>query len=205
MRRLSTIKHLNYADLIWKKLHETGVGNLMKSNAINKMVLSAVFLSIGMVLPLLTMQAKEIGDSLLPMHFPVMLCGLLCGPYYGGFIGLVMPFLRWAVFGMPNIYPQAVWMALELFTYGLVIGLVYRGFKQKSIVGVYISLIVAMLSGRVVWGAAKAVLLGVGGKPFTFSMFVAGGFIDAALGIILQLILIPLIITVLRRIKHGKG
>ncbi len=153
-------------------------------------------MTIGMVLPLLTAQIKEIGDSLLPMHIPVLLCGLLCGPVYGGFVGLILPFLRSVTFGMPPIYPQAVWMALELFTYGLVIGLIYGAFKKKNISTVYLSLVTAMLFGRIVWGIAKAVLLGVGGKPFTFTMFLVGGFADALPGIILQLVLIPSILAV---------
>ena len=116
----------------------------MRNNSVKKMILSAVFLALGMVLPLLTGQIKEIGDSLLPMHLPVMLCGLLCGWQYGGFIGLVLPFLRSVTFGMPPIYPQAVWMALELCAYGTVIGLMYLLLKRKNILSIYISLITAM-------------------------------------------------------------
>ena len=46
---------------------------------VKKLVISAMFLSLGVLLPFLTGQIKEIGDSLLPMHIPVMLCGLICG------------------------------------------------------------------------------------------------------------------------------
>ena len=177
----------------------------MKNDALRKMILSAVLLAVGMVLPMLTMQVKEIGDSLLPMHIPVMLCGLLCGWQYGGFIGLVLPFLRSVTFGMPPIYPNAVWMALELAAYGVAIGLVYSAFKKKNILSIYVSLVSAMLLGRVVWGIAKAVLLGVGGKPFTFTMFWVGGFVDAVPGIILQLVLIPLLVTVLNKVWRTKN
>ena len=177
----------------------------MKNNALKNMILSAVLLAVGMVLPMLTMQVKEIGDSLLPMHIPVMLCGILCGWQYGGFIGLVLPFLRSVTFGMPPIYPNAVWMALELAAYGVAIGLVYAAFKKKNILSIYVSLVSAMLLGRVVWGVAKAVLLGVGGKPFTFTAFWVGGFVDAVPGIILQLVLIPLLVTVLNKVWRTKN
>ena len=168
------------------------------------MVLSAIFLSIGFVLPFLTGQLKEIGDTLLPMHIPVMLCGLICGARYAALVGLVLPFLRSLMFSMPPFYPNAVWMALELATYGLVIGLVYFGFKVKDLKSVYISLISAMLSGRIVWGISKAVLLGFSGKTFTFSLFIIGGFIDSLFGIILQLILVPLIMEIINKRKHSK-
>ena len=157
-----------------------------------KLTLSAVFLSIGLVLPLFTAQIKEIGDTLLPMHLPVMLCGLLCGSLWGGSIGLILPFLRSAIFGMPPMYPNAVWMAAELAAYGLIIGFVYSK-TRKNILGIYISLITAMLGGRLVWGGVKALLLGLAGKSFTLTAFLVGGFVDALLGIVIQLVLIPII------------
>lgn len=168
-------------------------------DTIKKTVLAAMFLSIGFVLPIFTSQIKEIGDTLLPMHIPVMLCGLICGWKYGLCVGLILPLFRGFVFGMPPIYPNAVWMAIELATYGFVIGFLYYRLNNKNIGGVYISLVSAMLFGRIAWGIAKAVLLGAGGKAFTISMFIAGGFVDAIPGIIIQLVLIPLIMEVLNR------
>ena len=169
----------------------------MKREKIEKLILSAIFLCIGFVFPMFTMQIKEIGDSLLPMHIPVMLCGLICGYKYGFFVGLILPFLRSLIFSMPPLYPNSIWMSAELCTYGLVIGLVYSLLKNKSIKSVYISLITAMITGRIVWGIFKTLLLGLNGKAFTISAFFIGGFADAALGIVLQLILIPLIMRIL--------
>lgn len=171
----------------------------MKNTNLKKLILSALFLAIGLVLPLLTAQIKEIGDTLLPMHIPVLLCGLICGPWYGLGVGFILPFLRSVIFGMPPIFPNAVWMALELAAYGASIGLMYSRRKKFSNGYLYLSLIVAQLSGRVVWGIAKAVLLGVGGKAFTVTAFITGGFIDALPGIILQLILIPAVMNILER------
>ena len=158
-----------------------------------KLVLAAMFLCIGLVLPLFTSQIKEIGDTLLPMHLPVMLCGLICGAKYGVVVGATLPILRSVTFGMPPIYPNAIWMAVELLTYGLVIGLLYKG----SVKSVYFSLVTAMVAGRLTWAVAKWVLLGLGGKSFTLAMFVTGGFLDAVPGIILQLVLIPFIMAIL--------
>lgn len=160
---------------------------------VEKTVLSALFLTLGMVLPLLTAQIKEIGDSLLPMHFAVLLCGMVCAPRYGLAVGLILPFFRSAVFSMPPIYPNAVWMSLELATYGYVAGIIYTKSK-KTLVWIYVSLISAMVTGRVVWGVTKALLLGLAGNAFTPVAFITGGFLDAIPGIILQLILIPLIV-----------
>ena len=173
----------------------------MSKNEIKNMVLAAMFLSIGFVLPMLTSQIKEIGDTFLPMHIPVMLCGLICGAKYGFSVGFILPFLRGMVFSMPPLYPNAVWMAAELATYGLVVGLVYQHAKHKNSKGVYISLLSAMISGRIVWGVSKWLLLGLRSMPFTLSMFLTGGFIDAFPGIVLQLVLIPLIMGILNKAK----
>lgn len=166
---------------------------------INTMTLAAMFLGIGFVLPMFTSQIKEVGDTLLPMHIPVMLCGLICGRKYGLFVGLILPLLRGFIFGMPPLYPNAVWMAIELATYGFVIGFIYFRISHKNPSSVYISLIAAMILGRIAWGISKAVLMGLNGKVFTVSMFIAGGFIDAAPGIILQLVLIPLVMAMLNK------
>ena len=169
----------------------------MKNKHIQNLVLSGVLLALGMVLPLATAQIKEIGNTLLPMHFPVLLCGLVCGWQYGGCVGLVLPFLRSLIFGMPPIYPNAVWMACELAAYGAVIGLLYSLIRVKG--RVYIALIGAQLAGRVVWGTVKAILLGVKGTAFPFSAFLVGGFVDAFPGILLQIALLPPIVMLLER------
>lgn len=172
----------------------------MKNN-IRKIVISALLLALGIVLPFFTAQLKEIGDTLLPMHIPVMLCGLICGWKYGFLVGVMIPFLRSVLFGMPPIYPNAVWMALEMGTYGLVIGILYNKDIVKGKIKIYVSLISAMLAGRIVWGIAKLILLGAKGLDFTFTAFIAGGFVDALPGIILQLVLIPAIILIIEKFK----
>ena len=174
----------------------------MKSEDIKRIVYCGLFLSLGLILPSLTGNIKEIGDSLLPMHLPVMLCGIICGPFYGLGIGLVLPFARSLLTGgMPPVFPNAVWMALELATYGLVIGILYAIGKRHSKLYTLFCLGCAMIAGRVVWGVSKALLL-IGRSTFTMKAFVLGGFVDALLGIVLQLILIPLIIDAYERIKQ---
>ena len=159
-----------------------------------KLVLAGLLLALGTVLPFITLQIKEIGDSLLPMHLPIMLCGIFCGWKYGLICGLLLPFLRSICFGMPPVYPNAVWMALELAAYGFSVAVLYENIFKKRFLCVYPSLIISMIFGRIIWGLSKAVLLGLAGKVFTIGMFFAQGFADAVPGIVLQLILIPFIV-----------
>jgi predicted membrane protein len=175
---------------------------MLKLRHTQKLIVSALFLAIGMILPLLTGQIKEIGDSLLPMHLPVMLCGAICGWRYGLGVGLILPFLRSVIFGMPPIYPNAIWMALELATYGFVIGFLYSKREEPSGGYLFFCLGSSMIAGRIVWGIAKAILLGVAEKPFGIEAFLVGGFLDAIPGLVLQLILIPAILEIIRRTLH---
>lgn len=164
------------------------------------LVLAALFLAIGTVLPSLTGSIKEIGDSLLPMHLAVMLCGVVCGWGYATPVGLVLPFLRAAFFGMPPLYPNAVWMSLELASYGFVIGFLYGLRKKYSRAYLLLCLACSMLAGRAVWGVSKAILLGVADKPFGLQAFLLGGFVDALPGIALQFLLVPLIAELTARL-----
>ena len=154
-----------------------------------------------MVLPVLTSGIPEIGKALLPMHFPVLFSGLLLGPLYGLLLGILIPLLRSALFGMPPIFPTALAMAFELGTYGFVIGFLYSRFTEKSWKAVLFSLIVAMLSGRAVWGAVDFLLLGILGKSLTLSMFFSAVFLSSVPGILLQLFLIPLLMERLEKAK----
>ena len=169
-------------------------------NQLKKLILAAMFIAIGLVLPFVTGQIPEIGNMLLPMHIPVMISGLVCGWHYGAAVGFITPLLRSFIFGKPFLFPNAVAMAFELAAYGLVIGLVFALMKKKGIVSLYVSLISSMLAGRAVWGAVMWLIL-VGGKGFTLAAFISGAFTTAIPGIILQLVLIPTIMIVLKRAR----
>lgn len=167
----------------------------MKNKKLVNLVLAAVFLGIGLVLPLLTGQIQKIGNMLLPMHIPVLLCGFICGPQYGLIVGVILPLMRSAIFGMPVMYPNAVAMAFELAAYGFISGFLFSRAKWQCVRSLYRCLITAMIGGRLVWGIAQTVLLGLAG--FTFRMFIAGALLNAIPGIILQLVLIPAVMLAL--------
>ena len=144
------------------------------------MTLAAMFLAIGLLLPLLTGQIPQIGNMLLPMHIPVFLCGLICGWQYGAVVGLILPLVRYVIFGMPALFPTGIAMSFELMTYGLVAGLLYGLSRWQCVFSLYRSLLAAMVAGRIVWGIVQMIL-------------------NAIPGIIVQLILIPMIMVALNR------
>ena len=116
-------------------------------------------------------------------------------------LGFILPLMRSMVFHMPTLYPGAIAMAFEMAAYGLVAGYIFYKSKYKCTKALYKSMIISMLAGRVVWGIAQVILLGLGGSAFTFSAFIAGAFAKALPGIIIQLILIPAVMVALGRAK----
>ena len=170
-------------------------------NNVKKLAVTAMLFAVGIVLPFFIGQIPAIGKMLLPMHIPVLLCGFIVGWQYGALIGFLLPIVRGLVFGMPPLYPNAVAMAFEMAAYGLVSGYLYSHARWQCTKMLYISLVTAMLAGRIVWAFAEVILLGIGGNIFTWKMFAAGAFLNAIPGIIVQLTLIPIIMVTLRRAK----
>lgn len=176
----------------------------MRKLSTKSIVLSGLFIALGLVLPFLTGQIPSIGSKLLPMHIPVLLCGFICGWSYGLIVGFITPLFRSVIFGMPPMYPTAVAMAFELATYGFASGLIYKLLPKKRIsinLSVYVALIISMICGRIIWGIVSFFLYSLKGTAFTWQMFTAGAFINALPGIIIQIILIPLIIIALQKEK----
>ena len=167
-------------------------------NILRKLILSGLFLALAMVLPFLTGQIPQIGNMLCPMPLPVLLCGFLCGWPYGLLVGFLSPFLRYILFHMPSLFPTGLAMAFEMATYGAVAGLLYRALPRRTVF-LYLSLIVAMLAGRLVWGGVRYLLTFVSDSSFTLASFWAGGFATALPAIILQLVLIPPIVLLVRK------
>lgn len=165
-----------------------------------KLVLSAMFIALGLLLPFLTGQVPEIGNKLLPMHIPVLISGFVLGGPYGLIIGLIVPLLRSVTFGMPPLYPVALAMSFELAAYGFFAGFFYKLLPKKSVF-IFVTLILAMLLGRVVWGAVMLLIMGLGNMPFSRAFFINAAVINAVPGIVLQIVLIPIIILALKRAR----
>ena len=168
---------------------------------IRRLIEASMCLAVGLVLPFITGQIPAIAKVISPMHIPVLICGLAVGWPYGLVIGLVTPLLRSLLFGMPALFPNAVSMAFELAAYGLVSGLVCAAFPEKNLKSVYISLVAAMLAGRVVMGLVNAVLYRFLGTPYGFREFFAAGFVNALPGIIIPLLLIPPIVLAIEKAR----
>ncbi len=171
---------------------------MKKRNDIVKLTLSAMFLALAFVMPFLTGQIPQIGSMLCPMHIPVLLCGFFCGAPWGLAVGLLAPLLRSFTLGMPPMFPTAFCMAFELATYGFMAGWLYNKLPKKK-VNVYVALLGAMITGRLVWGAVMFACMGLDASKFGWAAFAAGAFVNAIPGIIVQIILIPVLVIILEK------
>ncbi len=178
----------------------------IKTNSATKnLILTAMFLAMGFVLPMLTGQIPQIGSMLLPMHIPVFLCALVCGPSWGIPMAFVLPLFRSLIFSRPNMYPEAISIAFEMASYALVAGILYQRSRWKCMRALIRSILSAMLVGRIVRCAVQLSLLGMAGMKFSFSGFFVGVIVTGIPGMLLQLVLIPAVMLMLHRTKLVKS
>lgn len=171
----------------------------MKRNEIKKLTLSAMFLAMAFVMPFLTGQIPQVGSMLCPMHIPVLLCGFFCGVPWGLAVGFIAPILRSFALGMPPMFPTALCMAFELAAYGFIAGWLHNKLPKKKS-NVYVSLLSAMVIGRLVWGIVMFCCMGFDVSQFGFSAFWAGAVLNAIPGIIIQIVLIPVLVIALEKL-----
>lgn len=169
-----------------------------KENEMNtrKLVFSSVFISLGIIIPQLfhLIGGPMLGGVLLPMHLPVIAAGMLCGPLVGVITGLFSPLLSSAITGMPPV-PRLWFMMVELGVYGWVAGMLYYQLRKN----IYVSLLSAMVAGRVVYGLLIAIVVPLFGITLPGSFSVTAAVAQGMPGIMIQIVLLPVTIIMLER------
>ena len=174
-----------------------------KSQGVNttlRLVISALFLALSIILPtVISMGSPQLGQTFLPMHIPVMLCGIVCGTPYGIVIGLIAPLLKSVITGLPVI-TTAISMAFELATYGGMCGMLYKAFPKK-IGYIYPNLLLSMIVGRIVNGSINYLMTTATDSDFVLKSFITLTTINALPGIVIQFAIIPLVVLALRKTR----
>ena len=166
---------------------------------VKKSIITAVCLALCVVLPQAFHAIPNAGSVYLPMHIPVLLCGLICGWPFGLLCGLAGPALSTLFTGMPPVAYLPP-MLIECAVYGAVGGLMMQFIRTKKIyLDLYLSLIIAMLGGRIVAGLAKAFIFARGN--ITMGAWATSYFVTSLPGIIIQIVLIPTIVFALMRAR----
>jgi thiamine transporter ThiT len=163
----------------------------MNHKPLNQIILAFIFLGLALFLSFLTSQVFNLSQSLLPMHFVILICGFMCGPKYASLTGLIAPLLSALVIGQVDMVPTAIAMAFELGTYGLVLGLLSLYIRFDKISNLYIMLILAMVIGRISFGLLSLILYDMIEETFSWQTFLDLALLKGLMGIIIQLIMIP--------------
>lgn len=168
---------------------------------ITRLTYTALFIALGIVLPRLfhLVGGPGLGAIFLPMHIPVLIGGFFLGPLSGLAIGIMSVGVGFAT-GMPAL-PMAAFMLVELSVYGLVAG--YIGYTLKQ--NVYLALIIAMLAGRIASFGLMHFAIGILGIALPPVFGTIGLFATGLPGIIVQLVIIPPLVLLLRRyVRYDK-
>ena len=164
-----------------------------------KLVHTALFVSLGIILPLAFHAVPRAGAIFLPMHIPVLLCGIICGFPLGLLCGIMTPILSSMLTSMPAtaMLPS---MICELAVYGTVIAAMWRFLPVKNFyVKTYASLIGAMLCGRATYGILNALIFKAGN--YSASIWLTAAFATSLPGILIQLVAIPAILIALHKAR----
>lgn len=166
---------------------------------IKNIAISGLFLGLSVILPVYFHAIfPDVASILSPIHIPILVLGLIVGPIYGGIVGFTAPLLAGLINGMPVFFPIGINMAFECLIYGFMGGLLYKKsrFISSNIIRLYFALIVAMLVGRVVYGCVSAFnTLVLGANTWNgFGTWVSSMFVKGLLGIVIQVILVPMIV-----------
>ena len=160
-----------------------------------EITLTALFIALGIILPLVFHQMALAGRIFSPMHIPVFLAGIFIGPVSGLIVGLVCPVMSFLLTGMPPPYAVPL-MSLELPVYGVAIGILIRVIKFPVI-----SLLLAMILGRLAFALGLFVFGLFLSLPYGPKEFIKISVITGFPGIAIQLILIPLLIETIKLTK----
>lgn len=140
---------------------------------------------------------SAIGEVFLPMHLPVMLVGLLAGKYVGAVVGFLSPIISFALTGMPRT-ALLPFMVIELCVYGLCAGIICNA-KMPTVLKVLIT----QFAGRAVRAIAIVVAFyGFSSTAIPVSI-IWNSIVVGLIGIILQLVILPLVVYRVDRIDNN--
>ncbi|MCL1788880.1 MAG: ECF transporter S component [Oscillospiraceae bacterium] len=176
-----------------------------KMFSVQKIVIAALCIAIGVVLPRVFHVFPIIGQTFpnpgmmfLPMHIPVLLCGIVCGFPYGIICGILVPIMSYLITG--GMMPPAAFlpsMICELAVYGLFSSLLMYLPVKSYFAKMYIALTGSMILGRIVYGVTQALIFDVGN--YSMEIWLATVFVMAIPGIAIQFAVIPPLVTALRK------
>lgn len=159
-----------------------------------KIVMTGLFIALAIIIPIAFHGINMGGQIFLPMHIPVFLSGILLGPLAGLITGIMTPILSSFLTGMPPMFPMLPIMIFELGVYGLSSGYIGKFFPDK----IFVPLLAGMIDGRITAGIVVFVMATFFGVELAPLAFVKAAIIAGIPGILIQLIIIPPLVKIIR-------
>lgn len=121
--------------------------------SIRALIFQLLLISAAVVLPVVVHLTGALVRYLLPMHWVVILAGLLYGWRGGLLVGVLSPVASFLISGMPypGILPS---MTIELVTYGIITGFLRENIKLNP----FLSVTIALVFGRITFVASVLLL-----------------------------------------------
>lgn len=167
----------------------------MRNTKTKEVILSGLFIALGILIPVIFHTLGGAGPMFLPMHIPVMVAGFILSPATAFLVGAITPFISSVLTGMPILMPIGIIMMIELGLYGLVVSLMSQ-IKVNPVV----SLICAMISGRIGAGIMVSLLVNTFGiKLASPIIYLKGSLITGIPGVIIQIIFIPTLLMIIKK------
>ncbi len=157
--------------------------------------LEALFIAFAVLFPMAAHAAGWPVFALLPMHWTVLLAGLVFGSRAGLIAGASAPLLSFAVTGMPMPMVLPL-ITMEVAVYGYVSGIL----REKSNLNSFLVVLITLIAGRAAFTVLALSLGRISGSvlPFLENSFAAG--VPAAL---LQILLLPFITSGMAKALHS--
>ena len=148
--------------------------------------------------------STKIAAYVSPMHFPILLAGILCGQWLGLICGVMAPLISFLTSGRPPFPNGLIPMMFELATYGFFAGLfrkLFLNYTKANKFSSVIALVLAMIAGRITSALSFATIMLISGNPFFINLGekLLGNFTKTWTAIIAQIVLIPAILFALQK------
>lgn len=166
---------------------------IIKANNLGLIIFSTAFTAVAVGLPFIAHQFKMAGQVFLPMQLIVLIAGLLLGWRVGLVVGVLTPLVSHSLTGMP-VLPMLGLVTLEIAAYGFVAGFL----RERLKFNLFGSLVLAMITGRVVLGFAALTFSGAGFAEQILKVVELGW-----PGILIQMAIVPFLVILIGKNLRG--
>ncbi|KAA3600368.1 MAG: hypothetical protein DWQ06_09415 [Calditrichaeota bacterium] len=157
----------------------------LKFDGIKDYLANFLLVFLAATLPIVAHIAGAPVRILLPMHWAILLAGLVYGWKGGALTGLLVPVVSHLISGypLPHILPS---MTVELFAYGFLTGT----FKEKLKLNAFVSVALAILVGRIIFIGSVFLFKAVEGSYLEYFQI---ALIPGIFGAVGQILVLPFV------------